>query len=61
VNLPTAPLERWLKPDKYWAKSDIRLWQRAKASGHITEQAADRLCLRYAHVQLEVVHPDYQP
>lgn len=61
MSLPTAPLEKWLKPDKYWAKSDVRLWQRAKASGRITETAADRLCLTYAKMQLEVIHPDYQP
>lgn len=58
MKITTEPLELWLKPDKSWNKSDIRLWHRAKKDGRITEEAADRLCLRYASMQLELIHPD---
>ncbi|HEY7823670.1 MAG TPA: hypothetical protein VIG24_12585 [Acidimicrobiia bacterium] len=58
MNLNTDPLEPWLKPDRTWNKSDVRLWHRAKKAGHISEEAADRLCLRYARIQLELIHPD---
>jgi Zn-dependent oligopeptidase len=39
----------------------LDLYARAKKNGHITEEAADRLMLRYAKIQLELVHPDVQP
>jgi hypothetical protein len=34
------------------------MYARAKQTGWITEEAADRLMLRYAHIQVELVHPD---
>jgi hypothetical protein len=34
------------------------MYARAKKNGHISEEAADRLMLRYAKIQLEIVHPD---
>jgi hypothetical protein len=34
------------------------MYARAKQCGWITEEAADRLMLRYAHIQLELVHPN---
>ena len=58
MKLTFAPLEPWLTPNSSWDKSDARLHARAKQSGWITEEAADRLMLRYAHIQLELVHPD---
>ena len=58
MNLTTGPLEPWLTPDRTWNKSDVRLWHRATKSGQISEEAADRLMLRYARIQVEVVHPD---
>jgi hypothetical protein len=58
LKIDFAPLEPWLKPSPRWDKSDARLYARAKQCGWITEEAADRLMLRYAHIQLEVVHPD---
>jgi hypothetical protein len=61
MKLTFAPLERWLQPDATWTKSDVRLWNRSKTSGLIAEEAADRLMLRYAHIQLELVHPDILP
>ena len=45
-------------PNSRWDKSDARLYARAKQCGQITEEAADRLMLRYAHIQVELVHPD---
>jgi hypothetical protein len=33
------------------------MYARAKQCGWITEEAADRLMLRYAHIQVELVHP----
>lgn len=61
MNLTTEPLRAWLKPNVTWSDTDLRGWERAKRSGTITEQMADRLCIRYAKIQLEVIHPDYQP
>ena len=61
MNLATKPLEKWLKPDTRWAKSDVRLWQRCRQRGHIDEPTADRLCITYAGMQLELIHPDYLP
>ena len=58
MNLTTGPLEPWLTPDRTWNKSDVRLWHRATKAGQISEEAADRLMLRYARIQVEVVHPD---
>lgn len=58
MNLTTGPLQPWLKPDSTWNKPDVRLWHRACKTGHISEEAADRLMLRYANIQLELVHPD---
>ena len=58
MKLTFAPLEPWLTPSPRWDKSDARLHARAKQCGWITEEAADRLMLRYAHIQLELVHPD---
>jgi hypothetical protein len=58
MKLSFTPLEPWLKPSPAWDKSDARLYARAKQAGWITEEAADRLMLRYAHIQLELVHPD---
>lgn len=58
MNLSTGPLEKWLHPDATWTKSDARAWLRARRSGRITEQTADRLCLRYAGLQVELIHPD---
>ena len=60
MRLTFEPLSAWLKPDHTWDKADARLHARAKKSGHITEEAADRLMLRYAKIQLEIVHPDVQ-
>jgi len=56
--LTTAPLEPWLKPDRTWSKSDARVWTRAQQRGLIEEETADRLTLRYAKIQLELIHPD---
>ena len=56
-----APLEHWLKPSGQWSRADLRTWSRAKESGYITEEAADLLCIKYAGMQLEVIHPDYHP
>ena len=61
MRLTFGPLEPWLKPNHTWDKADARLHARAKRNGHITEEAADRLMLRYAKIQLEIVHPDVQP
>ncbi len=61
LRLTFDPLDPWLKPTSSWDKSDARLYARAKKNGHITEEAADRLMLRYAKIQLELVHPDVQP
>jgi hypothetical protein len=61
MRLDFTPLERWLHPNATWDKTDARLYARAKKSGTITEEAADRLMLRYAKIQLELVHPDYHP
>ena len=58
MKLTFGPLEPWLKPNATWDKSDARLYARAKQNGHISEEAADRLMLRYAHIQVELVHPD---
>ena len=58
MRLNYEPLDPWLKPDSTWDKSDARLLARAKKSGMITEEAADRLMLRYARIQVELVHPD---
>lgn len=61
MTLPIEPLIPWLKPNRTWSKTDARGWERAKHTGTITEEMADRLCIRYAKMQLEVIHPDYQP
>ena len=58
MKLTFEPLDPWLHPNSQWDKSDARLYARAKKSGVITEEAADRLMLRYAHIQVELVHPD---
>ena len=58
MKIDFAPLEPWLVPNARWDKSDARLHARAKQCGQITEEAADRLMLRYAHIQVELVHPD---
>lgn len=58
MQIDFQPLEPWLRPDPTWDKSDTRLYARAKRNGRITEEAADRLMLRYAHIQVELVHPD---
>ena len=58
LRLNYEPLDPWLRPDGTWDKADARLHARAKKSGWITEEAADRLMLRYARIQLELVHPD---
>ena len=61
MKLTFAPLEKWLSPTPDWNRSDARAWARAKKSGYISEETADRLMIRYAHIQLEIVHPDVQP
>jgi hypothetical protein len=58
MRLDFAPLEPWLKPNATWDKADARLHARAKQTGWITEEAADRLMLKYARIQLELVHPN---
>ena len=58
MTLTYAPLEPWLRPDHTWTKADLRTHARARRSGIITYDAADRLMLRYARIQLELVHPD---
>ena len=58
MRLTFGPLEPWLHPNSTWDKSDARMYARAKKNGHISEEAADRLMLRYAKIQLEIVHPD---
>jgi hypothetical protein len=61
TRLAFAPLEKWLQPTPDWNRSDARAWARAKQSGWISEDTADRLLIRYAHIQLEIVHPDVHP
>ena len=61
MKLTMAPLEPWLHPSGQWSRADLRTWSRAKESGYITEEAADLLCIKYAGMQLEVIHPDYHP
>jgi hypothetical protein len=61
MRLDFAPLEPWLYPDSDWTRSDARAWWRAKKTGMIAEETADRLMLRYAGIQLELVHPDVTP
>ena len=59
--ISTHPLEKWLKPDRTWTKSDVRSWLRCRNRGQIDEELADRLCLTYARIQLELIHPDVTP
>jgi hypothetical protein len=61
TKLTFAPLEKWLTPTPDWNRSDARAWARAKKSGYISEETADRLLIRYTRMQLEIVHPDVQP
>jgi len=59
LRLDFAPLAPWLASTSQWSESDKRAVQRARADGYISDTVADRLMLRYAGVQLELVHPDY--
>jgi hypothetical protein len=61
MKLSVGPLEPWLHPNGQWTRADQRAWCRAKETGHITDDMADRLLIRYASLQLEVIHPDYNP
>jgi hypothetical protein len=61
MRLDFGPLEKWLYPSSEWDRADARAWWRAKKNGWISEETADRLCLRYAHIQLELIHPDVHP
>lgn len=62
MKLTFAPLEPWLYPSSEWDRTDVRAWWRAKKTGMISEETADRLLIRYANgLQLEIVHPDYTP
>jgi hypothetical protein len=58
MKLDFQPIDCWLQPSERWATSDLRALHRARSQGWITEQMADRLLLRYANIQLELVHPD---
>jgi hypothetical protein len=58
MKLTFQPLEAWLTPEHDWAPGDSRAFYRARQQGWITETMADRLLLRYANIQLELVHPD---
>jgi hypothetical protein len=58
VRIRFEPLDAWLKPNGRWDKSDARAYARAVKTGWITEETADRLMLKYANIQLELVHPD---
>ncbi len=59
--LDFAPLAPFLTDTRRWNESDKRAVQRARNAGHISDDIADRLMLRYAGLQLELVHPDYAP
>jgi hypothetical protein len=48
--IPTAPAD----------KTDSRAWHRARHHGWVTEDTADRLLLRHANIQLELVY-GYHP
>ncbi len=61
MRITFAPLEPWLHPSSEWDRADARAWWRAKNTGMIPEHIADRLMLRYANIQLELVHPDIHP
>ena len=62
MNLPVTPLvslvdSRRISPNR-WGEADSRAYQRAKAAGVITEQIADRLCVKHLDIQPELLWPE---
>jgi hypothetical protein len=59
VRLDSAPMLRWVTTAPR-DRSDARAWHRARTDGWVTDDMADKLLLRYANIQLELVY-GYHP
>jgi hypothetical protein len=55
VKLDAEPMLRWITVPPS-DRSDARAWHRARTQGWITDDCADRLLLRYANIQYELVY-----
>ena len=48
---------RGISPNR-WGRTDARAYQRAKAQGWVSEEIADRLCIKHLHIQPELLWPE---